>query len=395
MKVLYIITKSNYGGAQRYVFDLATHLPKDTFSAVVALGGTGEPGAKTGMLVRKLEENGIRTILVKHFMRDMSLTRDIGVFFELLSIIRRERPDVLHVTSSKAGGIGALIGRMTRVPKIIFTSHGLAFDESWRPLWQRVLIWLATWWTMILSTKTIQITRDTATRASRMPFLKNKVVLIHNGREAPLLLPKDDARKRLCDREHVCGECWIGTIAELTPNKNLHTLIEATALIHTKGVRPHVWIISDGEERGRLEKQVRDLSLENYVHMPGYVEDASTLLKAFDIFTLPSKKEGLPYVLLEAGHASLPVVTSDIPGIQDIITNDRTGLMIETNSKKLADALEILISDKPLREKLGNALHRHVTEMFTIDRMVSLTSELYASNPSSSLSSFSRRTERS
>lgn len=377
VRVLYVITKSNFGGAQRYIFDLATYLPKERFSVTVALGGTGEQDAKTGVLLEKLHAAGIHTIRVRHFMRDMSLIQDIGAFFELLRIVQREKPDILHVTSSKAGGIGVLVGRLLLVPKVFFTSHGLAFDESWRPWWQRKLIWFATWITILLSTKTIQITKDTALRAAKMPFSKNKIVLIHNGREAPMFVSRDEARKKLCHREHVCGEYWVGTIAELTPNKNLHVLIDAAALLHKKGIRPHVWILSEGEERERLETQAKKLAIENYVHMPGYIQDASTLLKAFDIFTLPSKKEGLPYVLLEAGQASLPVVTSNISGIQDIVTNDETGFMIDVNAQSLADALEKLIEDETLRKKFGEALHKHVASVFTIEHMVSLTSELY------------------
>src|SRR3989339_303916 len=136
-KVLFIITKSNFGGAQRYVYDIATHLDKERFVPVVALGGTGEKHAPQGILQHLLEEKNIRIHSVKHFMRNMSFIQDVSAFFELLRILKKERPDVLHVTSSKAGGLGALAGRVAQVPTIIFTSHGLAYDEAWRPLLQR------------------------------------------------------------------------------------------------------------------------------------------------------------------------------------------------------------------------------------------------------------------
>jgi glycosyltransferase involved in cell wall biosynthesis len=271
---------------------------------------------------------------------------------------------VLHVTSSKAGGVGALVGRIARVPKIIFTSHGLAYDETWRPPWQRALILVASWCTFLLSTKTIQITRDTFTRASRLPFLHTKMALVHNGRNVPNFLSREEARKKLCQKESVCGERWVGTIAELTPNKNLHILIEAVARMHAKGLRAHAWILGDGEERAFLEQLRHEKSLDHYIHILGQIPNAATFLKAFDVFTLPSRKEGLPYVLLEAGYAELPVVASNIPGISDIITHEETGIMAEATSEKLAEIYTALLENKELRTQYGASLKEHVSKIF-------------------------------
>jgi len=296
-KILYIITKSNFGGAQRYVYDLATSLPSHSYSVTVALGNTGDKNSKTGALKDKLEMEGVHVIPITNFVRDMSLARDIKVFFEILSLIKKVRPDVLHVTSSKAGGVGALCGRLMGVKKVIFTSHGLAFDERWRPKWQRMLIWVASWLTMLLAKETIQITKDTFTRAKDMPFLKNKMVLIHNGIHPPVFLGKEESRKKLGISTHNEDSVWIGTLAELTPNKNLGVLIEALYLLTLKNVHAHLWILGEGEERTKLENLAKELNVDPFVHMPGYVQNAAELLQAFDMFALPSKKECLPPTL--------------------------------------------------------------------------------------------------
>ena len=376
-KILYIITKSNFGGAQRYLFDLATNVPKERYDVVVALGGTGEHDARTGRLKSMLEESGVRTIVIKNFMRDISLMKECKSFFEILQIIRSEKPDVLHSMSSKAGGLGACAGRILGVKKIIFTSHGLAYDESWRPWWQRVLIFISTWWTFVFATKTIQITNDTYERARKLPFMKNKVALIHNGIHAPGFVTKDEARMRLCKHESICNEDWIGTIAELTSNKNLLTLIDAYEIMHNQNTKAHLWIVGAGEEDGRIKKHIKKKSLENFVHVTGYVPDASKYLLAFSIFTLPSIKEGLPYVLLEAGHASLPVVASNIPGISDIITSGENGIMVEPTKDTLAKALTELHNDREKMTLYGSALKSRVQEVFSLSSMVEKTTELY------------------
>ncbi|MBP9760325.1 MAG: glycosyltransferase [Candidatus Pacebacteria bacterium] len=378
-KILFVITKSNFGGAQRYVYDLVTHLPKSDYDLAVALGGTGAQGAVPGSLKTKLEEAGIRTIVIPHFMRDMSLVDDIRAFFELWHTVRTERPDVLHVTSSKAGGIGGLIGRLCGIRTIVFTSHGLTFDETWRPRWQRVLIWLFTWATMLLSTRTIQISRDTYLRARNMPFCRRKVVLIHNGIEIPDFLSHDEARKTILpdSPNSVYKSPWLGTIAEYHPNKNLDILIDAVALLKERGIITQLVLIGDGEEREYLTARTRERGVETHVHLRGYVQDASRYLQAFDIFTLPSRKEGLPYVLIEAGTAGLPCVVSNITGNMDIVEHEKTGLVVDPTAKTLADAFERLITHRAYAETLGRALEAHIHKIFSIAHMVAETEKTY------------------
>ena len=131
-KVLFVITKSNWGGAQRYVYDLATALPKDQFEVKVIFGGTQEVGGSYGMLDTnlKIKAPEVQRIFVPSLIRDISIGKDIKSFFELLRLFKKLRPDIVHLNSSKAGGVGALAARFAGVPKIIFTVHGLPEDEA-------------------------------------------------------------------------------------------------------------------------------------------------------------------------------------------------------------------------------------------------------------------------
>ena len=390
-KILYLITKSNFGGAQRYVYDLATHLAS-SYDVVVAHGGTGERDAPPGALAERLTAAGIRTINVRHFMRNMSWREDLSAFREVYEIVRREQPDVLHLSSSKAGGMGALIGRLCGVRTIIFTSHGLTFDETWRPRWQRALIWLFTTATVLLSTTTIQLSKDTFTRASNLPFARRRVVHIPNGIEPPHFTDRTTARRTLAAR-NADTERWIGCIAEYHPNKNLDVLIRAMGDLSTRIGDVHVWLIGvdgDGAEKQRLQECARACHIESRVHLCGFIPDAARLLPAFDLFVLPSRKEGLPYVLMEAGYAGVPVVASNIPGNTDIIIHKRTGLVTETTPTAVARAIETILNDPGYARSLADALSAHVRTVYSVDTMVADTRKLYDStNPTTSLSASS------
>ncbi|MCA9362776.1 glycosyltransferase, partial [Candidatus Kaiserbacteria bacterium] len=323
----------------------------------------------------KLIQQEIPVIKIKNFLRNMSILSDFLAFFEVWRIIIKTKPDVLHVTSSKAGGIGALAGRLSGVKNIVFTSHGLTFDEVWRPSWQRVLIYAGTWLTMRLAHQSIMISTETYERAHQMPSMAGRVKLIWNGVADIDFVDKSEARKKLAS--YVSNRAfWIGGIGELHPNKNWSVAIKTMASLPN---HVHLLIIGEGEERQYLETLIKKLNLSNRVHLLGYI-DGATYLKAYDVYLLPSLKEGLPYVLLEAGLAGLPVIASDIPGNQDIIESGQSGFLVKPTIDLLATTLQMLIRDEGMRRQLGNNLQVKVKSSFFVDQMVTDTIACYESN---------------
>lgn len=377
MKALLVITKSNWGGAQRYVFDCAEVLKKNGDDVTVVAGGTGQKGAPSGRLFEECTKIGVRTLFVKRFARDISLFDEALLFFELLSLFRRERPDVIHLNSSKAGGMGAFAGRFARVPRIVFTSHGLAYDEN-RPPLQKLLMLLASWWTFFFCHAVIVISKDTLARARKLPLVGSKAHLIYNGRATPSFVPRDEARHFFA---HKIGRdigpetLLVGSIAELTKNKALPYLIEAVAQTKT----PFLFILmGPGEEEAALRALIKERGLEDRFFLLGFVADAARYLSGLDIFTLTSLKEGLPYVIMEAGHAELPVIASAIPGSVDMIRDGETGLLVPPkNSPSITFALEQLLGDSKMRGRLGTALKKSIDTEFSIKKMMEQTRDLY------------------
>lgn len=355
-KILYVITKSSGGGAQRYVYDLATNLPADSWDVAVAVGGNGP-------LVSKLHGEGIRTIEVKSFVRDVALLRDFRTLRELITLFRNETPDVVHLNSAKAVGLGAIAARLAGVPRIIATVHGSAAQESWRPWWQRVLIRIIEHISRMLAHETIVVSaRDQ----------KSGTTLIHNGVADTTFKSREEARRELGIPQEVCV---VGTIGEQTQNKNQRVLIESVGALSSSNAI--LAIIGDGEMRAALESAARAYPSHD-IRFLGFKENAAQYLHAFDIFVLPSLKEGLPYVLLEAGQAKLPVIATHVGGIPEIIEHTKTGLLVEPdNTSALCDALTLLIQDELLRTECGTALKEKVAHEFSLERMVAQTLALY------------------
>ena len=360
-KVLYLITKSNWGGAQKYVYDLATHVPNDV-EPIVACGGNG-------LLVKKLQEKGVRVIPLPDAQRDIALFKELKLLITLFRIVRSEKTKILHVNSSKLAGLGAFVGWATRT-RTVFTAHGWPFNED-RVWWQKLLIYKFSWLTSLFSDVTITITSSDYEQGRHMWFVGHKMHLIHNAIEQIDFYERRVAREKLGLKE---SDFVIGTIAELHKNKGQAHLI--SALVKIKDLDWSMVIISEGEERAQLEHLIVELDMRNRIVLYGQLNEAKLYLKAFDIFTLTSVKEGLPYTLLEAGQAELPVVASNIGGIPDVI-GDAGMLVPAKNPELIARALKALIANQKLRKKLGSQLSDRVAKLFSFENFLSKTYELY------------------
>lgn len=373
-KVLYIVTKSNWGGAQRYVCDLATGLPAGVFEPVVAFG-PGEDGTP-GVLGRRLSEAGIRTILVPELARDIG-TSDLHAFFALWRLFRTERPSEVHLNSSKAAGLGALAARLSGVPHIVFTAHGWPFWEK-RSLLARVLIYLASYATALLAHDTIVLSERDRRVMRLVPFSSRKLHVIPNGIDAPAFAPRARARAALLPGHVDDTRLWVGSIGELTANKDYDTALAAVEHAVQGGADIRYLIIGDGEERERLVRLIAERDLAAHVHLLGFIPDAYTLLKAFDIFLLPSRKEGLPYVLLEAGLAGIPVIASDVGAIPDVIEHGTEGVLVAAgDARAFGDALVMLAGDSTRRGAFGAALAQKVRAAHDVSSMRLATYKLY------------------
>lgn len=380
-KILYVITKSNWGGAQRYLFDLATSLPVNEFEVVVALGGTGEKKAGAGVLEKNIREAGVRTIFIRSLIRNISPIQELKSFWELVRLLKTERPDVIHLNSSKAVTMGALAGRVAGVPKIISTVHGWAFNEP-RPLWQRTLLKGIHWIGVTLSHKTITVSLYDFNQAALWPLVRGKIVHIHNGISPYKPEQKAIARKHFSDLvpelSVYTNALWIGTNSELHKNKGLDFLLTAFANIHIDHPQTIVVIVGSGEERKNLEALACELGIATKVFLLGFIENARNYLQAFDIHTLTSRKEGLPYALLEAGCAGLPVVASKVGGIPEIIDSGIQGLLTPVgDTGVLSRALADLIEAPALREEYGKNLQHKIRDDFSMEEMIGRTKALY------------------
>ncbi len=376
-KIIYCITKANWGGAQKYVYDMATALDSSLYEVMVLMGGDG-------YLNTKLKEKGIKTVVLKNLSRDISFLKDFISFCGLVKIFIKERPDIIHLNSSKMGLLGALAGRILFIPKIIFTGHGWAFNED-RSKLQKKIIYLLHKITIFLSHTTIAVSEQTKSQIVKNGNKSKKIVVIRNGIGEIDFLTREVAREKILEKLpadlDTQNRFLIGTISELHKNKGLEYLIEAVRLLKVSGQNislPIVVIIGDGEKGAELREIIKRYSLEDTIFMVGRIDEASKYLKAFDIFTLTSITEALPYVLLEAGKARLAVIASRVGGIGGIVEDMKSGMLVEPkNSDGISKAIDFLLKNKGKVDIFGKNLQEKIENDFSRDEMVRRTIEVY------------------
>ncbi len=371
-KILYLITKSNFGGAQRYVFDLATNLDPSEYEVAVALGGSGR-------LKHELQAAGVRVIPLTHLERDISTLKEVKAACELFKIIRDEKPAILHINSSKAGGLGGFLGRLLRVKQIIFTAHGWAFNEA-RPQWQKMIIHFLHWLTVFLSHRTIVVSETTKSQMTG-PCISHKMEVVYNGRVPINFLSRSAAREYFSTLIPALAtykdDFWSTTIAELHKVKQHDVVIRALKEVVSQFPSVRHIIMGEGDERKGLEALINECGLQEHVFLAGNVPEGAEYLKAFDLFILGSRSEALAYAIIEAAMAELPILASRVGGIPEILTSDENGILFpEGNVDALAKEYTDLYKNTAKRHELGRKAKER-SEEFSFDNALAKTLRLY------------------
>ncbi len=363
-KVLFLITKATWGGAQRYVYDLAKSLPQNEFTPALAYGVEGR-------LSELCANDGVRLRQIPALARDIAVISDIKSFFQILHTLRSARPAVLHLNSSKAAALGALAGRILGIPCIVFTAHGWPFKER-RFFLARFVIYLVSWFTALLAHRVITVSETDERIGRRMLGVKHKISYIPLGIAPMHVRSPHDAFNAmfgmLTPPSLSPSTVRLVSIAELTSNKGVRYAIEAVALLRERGIDVLYVIAGEGEDRRMLEALIASLGLRDRVFLPGFILDAAANLSGFDAFLLPSVKEGTPYALLEAGAAGLPVVMSDV--IDEALAKQFHASMRVPAKNVLAFADAV--------EKVACAPHADASaQRFSLADMAQATTDLY------------------
>ena len=356
IKVLRIINRFNIGGPTYNATFLTKYL-SDDFETML-IGGLPEDGESDSLHI--LEEYGLNPILIEEMKRTPSFQGDRKAYKRLKEIIREFKPDIVHTHASKAGALGRKAAHELKVPVIIHTFHGHVFHSYFGKFKTRVYKFierrLAKQSTGIVAISNLQ--KEELSKEHNICAGK-KIAVIPLGFDLNKFHDNLEEKRQITRGEYSLKEDEVAVciIGRLAPIKN-HTLFLESIEIVSKQTdkKIAVFIVGDGTERISIERKIENMQLGSNVRfvLTSWIKNIDCFNAGMDILCLTSDNEGTPVSLIEAQAANIPVISTDVGGVRDVVEDGVTGFIVPKNSKeKFSEKLLLLINNEKKREKMS------------------------------------------
>ncbi|OGF45870.1 MAG: hypothetical protein A2231_07085 [Candidatus Firestonebacteria bacterium RIFOXYA2_FULL_40_8] len=368
-KLLHIVTRLEHGGTLTNILSLMEGLSKD-YDVVLALGSFKTEKEK---VEKSSVASGYRIVWLEEFRRNISPLKDINTLMDLIDLILRENPYLVHTHTSKAGILGRMACAVTGVKKTIHTPHGHVFYGYFNPFVSYIYIVLEKLAARFTKKIIVFSQAEKKDHLERNIGRDDKFAVIPNGiRPEPYLIEYDTAAKKL-----ELGICLdkkvLGFAGRLEPVKGVDLFVKAVKLLNKE--RSDFIAVMAGT--GTLEKGIKDL-VDDTLKLIGHREDLPEILALIDVFVMPSLNEGFGLAAVEAGLSKKPVIASRVGGLPEIITDNETGLLVPSgNLELLCSSIKKLLDDPVEAKRLGENGRKKALEYYSEGKMLEGLKKLY------------------
>ena len=380
VKIVRIITRLNIGGPAIHTILLSKGIDSAIFETNLVAGLSEEA---EGDLSDIAEENKVKVESIPELRREIGLN-DFHAFVKIFTILSKDRPDILHTHTAKAGTLGRIAGIFAGVPIKIHTFHGHVFDGYFSPAKTKIFIFIEK--ILALFTDKIIVVSESV-RNEIVNKLKivpgNKCVVIKLGFDLERFLNNDRLKGVLRKEYDIAPDVLlVGIVGRLVPIKNHRMFLGAVRKIidgmPDRSVK--FLIIGDGELRKDLAEEVKKMALDKDIIFTGWIRDIAKAYADLDVVALTSLNEGTPVSLIEAMASARPVVATSVGGVVDMVTDGKNGLLVDSNDERgLAEKIVCLLKDGKKRNDFGLMGRAFVKGAFHKDRLIKETEDLYYS----------------
>jgi glycosyltransferase involved in cell wall biosynthesis/GT2 family glycosyltransferase len=377
-RVLHLITRLIVGGAQENTVASVERVDPARFESQLWIGPqTGSEGS----LIDDARSRGIVLRVLPNLVREINPRRDALAFFQLIRLLRRDRFDVIHTHSSKAGILGRAAARLAGVPHVVHTIHGWGFHDRMHPRLKALYVALEKMLqpgTSVLVSVSNKTTRIGLEEGIGEP---SDYRLIRSGIPLSRFSPDRDRGAEIRSRLGLkADDIVVGSVGRLSPQKNPRDFVRVAGLLSRGRPNLRFVYVGDGPMRAEVEGAIESDGLSDRVLLLGVRDDVPDLLRAMDVFILTSLWEGLPRVVLQALATGVPVVAYDTAGIEEAVSEGANGYLVAPGDVDgMVSKLGALVDDPELRGRLSAAASGEFEASFTEDTMIRDLEDLYAS----------------
>lgn len=376
IRVLRIIARLNVGGPSIHTALLSQGLSTRGYETLLVAGRVGDDEGDMSYYARS---RGVTPLFLESLGREIDPLRDFRSLVSVLGLIRRFRPHILHTHTAKAGFIGRTAAILSGVPIVVHTFHGHVFHSYFSPFKTGMFLNIER---QLASRSTAILTVGERQRSEILGYGigdPRKVTSIPLGFDFDDLVTApgggDGLRKSLGipDRAPLAG-----IVARLVPVKDHDLFLKSAAVAASICPELHFLVVGDGELRPQMESTIAELGLEDRVHFSGWRNDLGTVYSALDMAVLTSRNEGLPVTLIEALASGVPVVSTDVGGVRDIVDHGVTGFVASSRDpQEIGGHIAHLASDNELCLSFGRKGRRFARRAFSSERLVDDMDRLY------------------
>ena len=370
-KVFHVITKLELGGAQKVTLMTLERLPREQYQLGLATG-------PEGLLVDWANQiPDIQRVWIPSLIREVRPVQDLLAFLGLWRLFRRERPDIVHTHSSKAGILGRWAARLAGVPVIFHTAHGFGFNDFQRPLVRKVYVWLERV-TSRITTKLVVVSYANAEKGEKSGVFKHgDWVLCRDAISVKEFMQPGPRKTQLRAWGVPEDKVIVGMVACFKPQKAPVDFVKVAARVLQETDRVHFVMAGDGELRAEIEQAIREAGIESSITLLGWHKDMPEFYRNLDIVVLTSLWEGLPCVFSEAMAGELPIVATNVDGAREAIRDGENGYLHEPHDiEGMARSVLLLAGDGQLRCAMGRRGKSRVME-FDISTSVAALESAY------------------
>lgn len=378
IKVLRIITRLNIGGPARQAVLLSSELAKENFDCVLVAGSLSSSEGDMGYIA---DESGVRPIVIPAIGRELSLWNDLAAFFKIYNIIRKERPQIVHTHTAKAGAVGRIAAKTAGVPVIIHTFHGHVFHGYFNAAKTKFFIGVEKMLARFTD-KIVTVSEKQKKEIKDYLSIKDdgKIALIPLGFDLDRFIADKNCAALAKELNLPKDAVVVGIVGRLTGVKNHEMFI--TAAKEIKMMNPcrvvKFIIVGDGELKADLMRLARDIGIYDDCIFTGWRRDMDALYEIMDIVTLTSLNEGTPVSIIEALASARPVVVTDAGGIRDIVEDGKSGFIVPLRDiGAFARAVTVLLKDEGKRKRFGVYGRQFTRERHSKERIVGSIKNLY------------------
>jgi glycosyltransferase involved in cell wall biosynthesis len=328
-----------------------------------------------GPLLHDVRDEGFRVIPIP-FVRRLSPLAHLQAFRSLVAILRAEKPDLVHAHMPISGFLARLAAYIAGVPKVAYTCHGFLFNHASSSLPRRTLSFVMEWIAARVTDVFLTVSEAEARDARRLRIAPHAEA-VRNGRDPAVFRPSPTARDRVRTELGVPSDrVVIIAVSRLVWHKGYPELAAAMRSVP----EAELWVVGerlDSDRGADMAALLRTSGLGYRLRMLGYRTDIPALLAAADIFTLPSRFEGLPMSIIEAMLTALPVVATNVRGPAEQVIDGVTGLSVPVgDAPALGSALGRLVRDPGLRAAMGHAGRQRALDRYDEAKVLSRTLDL-------------------